>query len=46
VGRKIRCLEKLKQFFVKLLIAKELDEFDPGGCPQILEPQGVTGKFF
>jgi hypothetical protein len=45
VGRKIGCLEKLKQFFVKFLIAKELGGFDSGVCLQILEPQGVAGKF-
>jgi hypothetical protein len=44
MGRKIYHSGKLKYFFVKSLIANDLAEFDLEGCPQILEPQGVTGK--
>jgi hypothetical protein len=36
--------EKMKYFFVKLLMAKELAGIDPRVGPQILEPQGVRGK--
>ncbi|HEY4904821.1 MAG TPA: hypothetical protein VIH89_15215 [Candidatus Sulfotelmatobacter sp.] len=45
MGRKIGWLEKLKQIFVKFLIAKDLGAFDLGVGLQILEPQGVAGKF-
>ena len=37
-------IKKSKQILAKFFSALELSDFDPTFRPQILEPQGVTGK--